>query len=235
MHGNRTSCSTVGRKVSAFVDGRLPEREWQEVRTHLSACLACATEAEEMIQVRASLRQLPQRPVPAQISMRLRVIASRERVRAERGRGVFARARHLVDRIDLFFHNLMRPLAIPAVGGLLSTVVLFGAMLPTFATHRAPGADTPLNDALFTEATVRAVLPVSFTDDNIAVDVLIDESGRMIDYSFPDGQSARDPELVRKLENMLLFTVYKPATSFGQPTSTRIRLTFQRERMDVKG
>jgi hypothetical protein len=235
MHGDLASCSAVGQEMSAYVDGRLPEPEWQRMREHLQRCSKCARRARQVIQLRASLQSLPERRVPPELSLRMRVLASREAARRSRFVSFRATLGYLFERTQLLFHNLMRPLAVPAAGGLLSTLILFGMMLPNFTPLLPHGDDTPINDALFTEATVRSVLPVGFSGDYLRVDVLIDENGRMLTYSLPDGTALADPQLQRNLENTLLFTVYRPATAFGQPTGGWIRLTFRRTQMDVKG
>jgi hypothetical protein len=39
----------------------------------------------------------------------------------------------------------------------------------------------------------------------------------------------------RRLENMLLFTEFVPATQFGVPTTSRLRLPVVSSRVEVKG
>lgn len=127
----------------------------------------------------------------------------------------------------------MRPLAIPLAGGLASAVFLFGMVVPNVATYQSfTGNDVPT--ALYTEATVKSTGPFTFGDDDIIVELTVDEQGRMVDYSFPSKVS-EDPELLRIIENNLLFTTFTPATTFGQPTAGKVRVSFSKSHIEVKG
>jgi len=64
------------------------------------------------------------------------------------------------------------------------------------------------------------------------VEVDVDQRGRVQDYrivSSPQGSS----EYLSELKNVLIFTQFRPATSFGQPVPGRIVLAFSR--INVKG
>jgi hypothetical protein len=64
----------------------------------------------------------------------------------------------------------------------------------------------------------------------------VDEQGRMIDYAVVAGAGVLANAAVRRrLENMLLFTEFTPATSFGQPMTSKMRIWFRTSRIDVKG
>ena len=79
-------------------------------------------------------------------------------------------------------------------------------------------------------------MPFGFEGQDLLVDVSVDEYGRMIDYSIPQAYYLKSsPELRRHIENHLITMVFNPATSFGQPTSGRIRLWFRTSRIDIKG
>src|SRR5678809_406058 len=71
------------------------------------------------------LRSLPPREPPAGLNTSLRVIASRERQRMLEGRGVRRICGSWLDRTRLWSQQLLRPLALPAAGGVFSAVVLF--------------------------------------------------------------------------------------------------------------
>jgi hypothetical protein len=129
-------------------------------------------------------------------------------------------------------------MALPVAGGLVSAVFLFSALMPTFAVQSgvvgAIEADVPT--VLATEASMQSSLSFGLTDDDIVVDVLIDEQGRLIDYSFPQPQTfAHSAEVRRSVANTLVCTKFTPATLFGQPAAARIRITLRADRVDVRG
>jgi hypothetical protein len=65
------------------------------------------------------------------------------------------------------------------------------------------------------------------------VEVVINEEGRVVDYTLPAVPA--NSSLRREIENNLLFVRFTPAMSFGQPTTGRLRLSFRRSQIDVKG
>jgi hypothetical protein len=178
------------------------------------------------------LRSLPENKAPEGLSTALRVVASREHQR------VVSRQQWLetaTARFQLWAENLMRPLALPFAGGLASAMVLFGMLLPTFTLHRAVGSDIPV--ALFTEPSIKAQM--AFEDAEYDVDcvleVLVDDQGRMVDYSVAKGSSIpNNPDLRRAIEKKLLFTEFRPATMFGQPTYGKMLVSFQRRSIEIK-
>jgi hypothetical protein len=54
------------------------------------------------------------------------------------------------------------------------------------------------------------------------VQLLIDETGRVVDFSVLKGKQS--PQQIRQLEYLLVFTVFDPATMFGRPTSDTVTL-----------
>jgi hypothetical protein len=178
-----------------------------------------------------ALRSLPRRLPPVGLTSSLRVTASRERNRIA-NRGIASR-----DRLRLFAHNLMRPLALPFAGGVFSTVVLFSMWLvPTYPVRGSIALDAPT--MLTTEATVKRTGPVSASASGgeIIVDVMIDGQGRMVDYTIVSGHSHLSNEALRRnIENILIFTEFTPATAFGQPMSGKMRLQLGSSHIDVKG
>ena len=86
------------------------------------------------------------------------------------------------------------------------------------------------------QVAVKGMAPFFGGGDDVVVDVTVDEQGRMIDYAVVAGATAlANASLRRRLENVLLFTEFTPATSFGQPMSSKTRLWFRTSRIDVKG
>ena len=122
-------CETVQLGLSAYVDDVSSSEQRRAIAQHLYVCRRCAGESERYLNLRAGLRSLPERIPPPDLQVRIRVAASKARVDNARG----ARWNRWRDRFQLSLSNLMRPLALPAAGGLCSAVLLFSTLLvPTF-------------------------------------------------------------------------------------------------------
>ncbi|MDQ6759045.1 MAG: hypothetical protein M3Z32_04140 [Acidobacteriota bacterium] len=161
----------------------------------------------------------------------MRVIASRERarnaVRKSGSRGWFRHA-------GLTLDNLMKPLALPAAGGLCAAILLFMILVPTFSGAFYMGSAMDVPTGLFTGPTVKSLAPIGFQYGDAEVDLRIDEQGRIVNYAIVGGQGPNDA-LHRSIENNLLFTQFTPATAFGVPITGTLRLSFRSSRIDVKG
>jgi hypothetical protein len=139
------------------------------------------------------------------------------------------------DRALLYVRNLMRPFAVPAVGGLTSAFVLFSALMPSLAMPMpAIQNDVPL--MLVTEPTVKYIAPIGMGESELVVDLIIDESGRMVDYTVVHGQNLlKDVHAKRQLENTLLFTEFTPATKFGGKSPGKVRLSIVSSQINIRG
>ena len=129
---------------------------------HLNGCRECALESERYSQLREKLRSLPKRMPPAELTTRLRVVASKVRMESFGGASPWSRWR---DRVELSLRNLMRPLAVPAVGGLCSAVFLFSTLVSDVqlgVSRLSESGDIPT--MLVTEPMLKYTAPVAFTD-----------------------------------------------------------------------
>src|SRR5689334_21829030 len=122
-------CWTLRRNVSAYLDNAVPAEHSREMRQHMSECQVCAREVDRYRRVREALGSLPKRVPPPELTMRLRVAASRALAESAGGATPWGR---WCNRCQLWLKNLMRPLALPLAGGLCSAVFLFSALVPTF-------------------------------------------------------------------------------------------------------
>jgi hypothetical protein len=196
------------------------------------------------------LRRLPPRVPPPGLTTSLRVVASRERQRLMEGRGMRQICASWLGRTRLSFEHLLRPLALPAAGGVFSAVVLFSMWLvPTYPLRAKIAFDVPTNLTTSVSATsvgndimqecaaeVRKSIGVGLTE-SVLVDVDVDDHGDMVDYRIVSGQSVlADPATRRRVENLLLFTKFAPATTFGTRMSGTTRvLLLPSAGIDVKG
>jgi hypothetical protein len=178
-----------------------------------------------------ALRSLPSRVPPPILGTSLRILASRELRRQKLSR--WERCLERVGHVRFLAGDMMRPLALPLAGGVFSAIVLFSSVFLT--TYPAPAdvrRDVPT--VLTTEASVKSAGPIGAAGD-VIVDVTIDEQGRMVDYTIIGGAVLADVAYRRQLENMLLFTEFAPATAFGVPTVSRIRLSLSSASVEVRG
>jgi Putative zinc-finger len=220
--------------VSAYLDDAVSADEGRQFERHLNTCQECALETGRYSGMREKLRSLPRPVPPPELTTRLRMVASKVRVESAAGASQWNR---WVDRLELSLRHLMRPLALPAVGGLCSAIFLFSTLVPTFKSAFLLGTlagDVPT--MLATEPMLKDTAPVAFTDGEAVVDLQLDDQGRIINYSIVSAPGQQSEKLRHSIENSLLFTEFWPATTFGRPVAGTIRISFRNNsRIDVRG
>lgn len=224
------SCQTIQNSLSAHLDGFLTQAERNAVLEHLAGCPECTLRSRQLERVRAMLRKLPAAAPPPELTSALRVMASQERARTLARRNPVA---YWSGRFRLLVDNLMRPLAVPFAGGLVSAMVLFSTLVPNIRLHVDPRVDDVPINFIYTEPAVKEQ-PFAFNhEDDVTLEVLVDGDGRAIDYAMADGTKPDDPELRREIQSNLLFTQFTPATAYGRPTLGRMFLSFTRTTLNV--
>ena len=172
--------------------------------------------------IRQALLTLPQKRVPAPVSTRLRVIASHERDRRVR------RFRWL-DRLVLNFNNLLKPLAVPAAGGLFSTVVLFFSLADTLNIKRYVVDDVPIG--IRTQVVLDDFSPFVANTEDLLVEVSVNEKGEVTDFFVPAGKL--DHAQTMQLGNLVLYSTFTPATAYGKPVPGKLVVSFHH--INVRG
>ena len=176
-------CWSTKRRIADYVDGRLRESDRSRVAAHLHECAACFLRFEQLRSVRAALGSLPDRVSPARLSTALRVKASRER---QFTMGRESRLQKLWEGWRLRMDDIMRPLTIPATGGLLSSVVLFAAFAFTVeTTARVVNYEVPVLNADQYDANL---VPLQLRS-SVTLTLSLDENGRITDYTAAQGVS----------------------------------------------
>lgn len=216
--------------ASEYLDDRVLPEDCVAFEYHVRRCSACADYVEDNRRMVSSLKRMQAHPVPARLELGLRVVAARERMRATQA------TINWRDRIQLAFRNLMQPVALPAMGGIISAIVLFSIIMPSIAIHVNPQADDPPTN-LFTDASAKYLAPIGLSESELLIDVMVDSDGRVAAYRVVGGEDVlvRDPALKRQLENNLLFTEFTPATLLGGRTSGRVRLQIKSDHINIRG
>ena len=132
-----------------------------------------------------------------------------------------------LDRTRFMLRDMLRPLMLPAAGGVFSAVVLFSMwVVPTYPLRAKMAVDIPtsLTTSVDVVDAVKSSAGVGLTD-SVLVDVEVDDQGRFVDYQVVSGASAvSDPTTRRRMENLLWFTKFAPATTFGMPMAGKARV-----------
>jgi hypothetical protein len=221
--------------LSAFLDGRIVESEKRSLEEHLESCVACGARCAELVALQTALRAAPVRKVTRQLAFSLRSLASREAARQRRRVDFRARVHDVTESLAFWASGLMKPLALPAAGGLATAVLLFSAVMTGFQGIISVPQPGDIPTVLATEAQLKSTL-LDTAPEEINVDVLVDEQGRVTDYCLPKGLDERTrQELRRVIGSSLLFTKFQPATTFGRPTSGWVPVTFRRTQLEVRG
>jgi hypothetical protein len=229
------SCENVRPLISSLIDRQLQAgvavETREEAMAHLAACRACAAEFDAAGWQRAALRSLGAPAVPAKLAANLRVMASHERARQLTRITWSARLDALRDRLVLQFENMMKPVALPIAGGLISALLMFGVLIPSVSYARIKIIEPP--SPVFTEPDGQVVGEGEFprlesanqpsANGRVVVLLVIDDHGRVRDYRVTQG--AMTPEV----QNFILFSIFTPATMFGKPTWGEVQAVFGAE------
>lgn len=215
------TCWSVKRRSAEYVDGRLRASEQSRVETHLIECESCSFQVDEMRSVRSSLGRLPEPQIPTNLRVRLRVAASRERQILMETR--WSRLQRIWNRWRTRLDEWMRPLTLPATGGLLSSFVLFGALAFTIGTStRSVTYEVPV---IYQERIDANLVPVELRN-SVVLTLSLDGNGRIRDYAVRDGAASFVGDAARLQSNSISLPAFPSVLALPQPISSDIRISF---------
>jgi Putative zinc-finger len=221
-------CEKVSTKLAGYLDDAAatnarPE-ERQELRSHLENCSDCREQLQRYRKLGILLSKMPRAIPPADLAIRIKVAAAQLQERQDwRGRW-----QHLKGRAEILFENTYRPLTVPATGGLFSAIVVF-----VFVLHMIlPGITVQANPNDLPVGLLRPAELISLSDNlggtdpeeqhpdvilqnDLLVDVTVDAEGGMSTYRILSGSDS--PKLRHQLDQILLFSRFRPMMSFGRP------------------
>ena len=218
-------CSIVKGLMSSYLDGEVTRGQLAQVDSHLRSCVECAARYASVQQTQALVGSLGRKAAPHELALRLRVAVSQEIANQRRSR---------LDSLRVHWENAFNAVMVPATAGLVTTLIIFGMLISSLypSQMRQPN-DVPT--MLYTPAELQFTpfeLSMGASADSLVVEAYVGPDGRIQDYrilSAPEDAQA----ILPALKNMLIFTSFRPATTFGQPTAGRVILSFSK--VQVKG
>jgi anti-sigma factor RsiW len=208
------SCLEIRSHFSNYLDDLCTPEARKSIRYHLSFCEVCREQLEQWQSVHGELQALPRRQVPPEVALRLRVQMSH------------LLHRNILARLAVRLENALKPLLIPATGGVLTAVISFCLFM---GSQAAPITDTPdVPVQLVTPARVQELAPMDFStgDNGLVLVTQINAAGRAKGYQVLSGEHS--PELMQRLDRMIYFSSFRPATMFGKPTDGQVVLSLRR-------
>ena len=228
------NCRDAGRFLAGYLDGGIGARERARVQGHLNSCVECRDLLERYRRMSICLAHIEPAAPPADLAMRIRLKASQVQKQekwAVRG----------WRRVAMVFENILEPLAVPATGGVLTAMVTFLFVVQGILVGVPLGAvANDLPTMLMQPARLESLAPfpvpgIMDGGDHsgaglLVVEATLNAQGQVVSYNILAGPS--DPALRRQLDQVLLFSRFRPQLSFGRPTSGgRVVLNFSEVRV----
>ncbi len=219
-------CSDTRPLLSLYLDGATSRDQRTAIELHMKTCDACSEQYRQLRRTHTLVAAVGRKPAPPDLALRLRVALSQEIAASRRPRWT-----GIAVRIENAFNAFM----VPAAAGVVTAVIVFGLLIgllvPT-AMRNANDVPTMLYTPPEVSYSPFGLSMGSVNADSLVVEAYVDSNGRVQDFKILSAPGD-SKDLTPELKNMLIFTTFKPATAFGQPTSGTAILSFSN--IQVKG
>lgn len=215
------TCWSVKRRGNEYVDGRLRGGELSRMEAHLAKCEGCRLQINDIHAVRATLQKLPKAQTPVVLRTRLRVEASWRRRELTETNG--SRIQRLWEDWRFRLNGMLRPLTIPATGGVVSSTLLFGALAFTIGTTtRVVAYDVPI---IYGDRMDANLVPLELRSA-VVLTLSLDGNGRITDYAVRDGLKSFVGDATRLQNNNITMPSIPNVLAMAQPVSSDISISF---------
>lgn len=214
------TCFFAKRLSTAYVDGKLRNSEHSRITAHLRECDTCAGHFQQLSSIRVGLQRLQMPAVPDLLKMRLKVLASRERAAVLETRG--SRMAWLWNRWKFRVDEFMRPLTIPATGGVLSSIVLFATLaFGVCQTASTVGYEVPV---MFEDRADATLVPVDMRS-SVVLTMRLNGVGRIMDYAVREGSSSYTGDPTRMLYHNIVLPTFPTVLTDEHPITGDVRIS----------
>ena len=217
-------CKKVTANLSCYLDGELGADLRRQVTLHLQQCADCRRGYSTLRQTQSMVQSASRSEPPAELARALRVAMSQRAAASGRRRWQGAMVR---------LQNSLNAFMLPATAGVLSAVIVFGSLI-NFISIPALAAGDDVPTTLFTPPRLASAPDSHFisSDALVVVEAYVDAQGRVEQYRVLGG-AGDSPALRKQLDNLMIFTTFHPATTFGAPSPGRVILSLSR--VSVRG
>jgi hypothetical protein len=228
-------CREAERHLPGYVDGAIESANHAGVREHLESCGDCREQLESYRRLAVCLASLEPAKAPDNLAVRIRISAAQLKPQVTFGRRVWLRA-------VMVFENILEPFAVPATGGILTALVVFVLVVQNMLVGVPMGRAVPNDRSLnfFQPAALESL--ASFPVPGIVateghpdsgylqLEATLNSRGEVVSYKILSGPD--NPAVQRQIDQVLLFSRFRPELSFGRPTNGgRVVLSFSEVRV----
>jgi len=229
------NCREAQRHLPGYLDGAIRTRDRVLLRQHLNSCHECQQQLAGYRLLASHLAGVKPVEAPAGLAAQIRAQASEVR-------SPWAFVNRLWARALLISQNILEPLAVPATGGVLTAVAVFmlvvQSMLVGMPLGRVEADDLPLN--LVQPAELESLPPfpvpgvtrIEGQPDSgpLLIEATLNAKGEVLFYKILSGPN--DAAVQRQLDQVLLFSKFRPQLGFGRPMGGgRVLLSFSEVRV----
>lgn len=218
-------CVQAHSLFSPYLDGAVSGLQMQALSAHLQQCEKCRHGYEALSRTQRLLTAVGRRRAPNDLALRLRVAISQEVAKSKRP---------FLGGWTIRLQNAFRSFTVPATAGLAVAITVFAVLMGSAAMPLQAGT----SDVPFVQTApqfMRSQFSMSLDnskDDSLVVEAYVDPFGRVDGYRILSSSKATE-SLLPEVENILIFTTFRPATYMGTPTSGRAVLSFSK--VNVRG
>lgn len=217
-------CSWIQQHLLAYSEGELSGFARVVTRLHLQVCPSCLRDADLLEGARSPLKILSAPEPPSSLATQLRAAISVELARGNPWQW-------RINRWKASFREGMRPMAIRTLGGSLSALVLFSAIIPDLWSLPVKASDdvplTYLTNGLVSKAQQLPSKTLNPFSEDTEILVFIDTRGKMYDFELVSEEQRENARLRAEIAQLLLLAEFQPATFFGQPVLGRVLISFK--------
>ena len=222
------NCAKVRNLLPGYLDGALPASLGivgrARIGEHLHDCDECRLELERYRKISSMMSGTVAPAPPADLGLSIRLAVAE----ARRNTGFAYRLNRIKIRVELMLDNILEPLALPASGGVVVALLVFAIVYQVLgggSPLRAAVGDSPTDLLQPARLETLAGFQMSSLEEMtskggqhpLLVEATVDAQGEAVGYRVISGDVNEASR--HELDQVVLFSRFRPELSFGRPTS----------------